>query len=54
MKLSVEELYEIADKMEELLGTKELLDSLLKQMNIDELKESLEYIDRMHDTNCFE
>ena len=54
MKLSVDELYEIAEKMEELLGTKELLDSLLKQMSVDELKDSLEYVDRMQDTNLFE
>ena len=54
MKLSVEKLYEIADEMEQSIGTEELLLALLKQMNIDELQGALEYIDRMYDTNLFE
>ena len=54
MNLNMNDLFEIAEKMEEMIGTEDLLLSLLKQMNIDELRESLEYIDRMHDTNLFD
>ena len=51
---NVSELFEIAEEMEQLIGTEELLLSLLKQMSIDELRGSLEYIDRMHETNLFD
>ena len=50
----INELFEIADEMEQIIGTEEMLFSLLKQMNIDDLRESLEFLDRMHDTNLFE
>ena len=49
----VNELFEIADEMEQLIGTEEMLLSLLKQMNVDALKEALEFLYRMHDTNLF-
>ena len=51
--LNVNELFELAEELEELLGTKELLLNLLKQMNATDLYEALEYIDRMNDTNLF-
>lgn len=54
MNLSINELFEIAEKMEQFIGTEELLLALLKQMNIDELQGALEYIDRMYDTNLFD
>ena len=50
----VNELFEIADEMEQLIGTEEMLISLLKQMNVDDLREALEFLDRMHDTNLFD
>ena len=50
----VNELFEIADEMEQLIGTEEMLLSLLKQMTEKELKEALEFLDRIHDTNLFE
>ena len=53
MNLSVNELFKVAEKMEEMLGTDELLLSLLKQMSSDDLQEALEYIDRMQETNLF-
>ena len=50
----VNELFEIADEMEQIIGTEEMLLSLLKQMTEKELKEALEFLDRTHDTNLFE
>lgn len=50
----MKELFEIVEQLENMIGTDELLLSLLKQMNIDELREALEFIDRTHDTNLFE
>ena len=50
----VNELFEIADEMKQLIGTDEMLLSLLKQMNSNELREALEFLDSMHDTNLFE
>ena len=50
----VNKLFEIADEMEQLIGTEEMLLSLLKQMTEKELKEALEFLDRTHDTNLFE
>ena len=47
------ELFEIADKMKQLIGTEDMILSLLKQMNIDDLRETLKFLDRMHDTNLF-
>ena len=46
-------LYEIVEKMTEQLGSQELLDSLVMAMSYDDLKENLEYIDRMHDLENF-
>ena len=48
------ELFEIADEMEQLIGTEEMLLSLLKQMTETELREALKFLDRIHDTNLFE
>ena len=47
MNLNMNELFEIAEEMEELMGTKEFLNELLIQMSKNELYEALEYIDRM-------
>ena len=49
----VNELFEIADEMEQIIGTEEMLLSLLKQMTEKELKEALEFLDRIHETNLF-
>ena len=46
-------LYEIVEKMTEQLGYQELLGSLVMAMSYDDLKENLEYIDRMHDLENF-
>ena len=50
----VNELFEIADEMVQRIGKDEMILSLLKQMNVDDLRETLEFLDRMHDTNLFE
>ena len=50
----INKLFEIAEELENIIGTDELLLSLLKQMDIDELRNTLEFIDRMYDTNLFE
>lgn len=47
------DLMEKADEIKEVLGADELLEALLKAMSSAELKDNLEYIDRMHDTNVF-
>ena len=49
----VNELFEIADEMEQLIGKDEMLLSLLKQMTVNDLREALEFLDRAHDTNLF-
>ena len=48
-----EKLYEIVEKMSEQLGADVLLENLVMAMNYDELKENLEFIDRMHDLENF-
>lgn len=47
------ELYEIAEQMEEMIGSKELLENLMMAMDSDELQKNLEFIDRMMDMNIF-
>ena len=47
------ELMEKADEIKDLLGADGLLEALLKAMDSDDLRENLEYIDRMNDTNVF-
>ena len=51
--MNKETLYEIADNMADQIGAQALLDELLLAMDYDELKDNLEYIDRMHDLNNF-
>ena len=46
-------LYEIVETMTEQLGADVLLENLAMAMNYDELKENLEFIDRMHDLDNF-
>ena len=47
------ELYEAVEKMTEQLGAYVLLENLVMAMSYDDLKENLEYIDRMHDLENF-
>ena len=47
------ELYEIVANMTEQLGADVLLENMAIAMNYDELKENLEFIDRMHDLENF-
>lgn len=47
------ELYEIVANMTEQLGTDVLLENLAMAMSYDDLKENLEYIDRMYDLENF-
>ena len=49
-----QELYEIVENMTEQLGSDVLLENLVMAMSYDDLKENLEYIDRMHDLENFE
>ena len=49
-----QELYEIVDNMTAQLGADVLLENMAMAMNYDELKENLEFIDRMHDLENFE
>ena len=51
--MTKDNLYEIAEKLEDLIGTRQFLDDLLMQMTANELFEALKYIDRMNDTNLF-
>ena len=48
-----QELYENVETMTEQLGADVLLENLVMAMSYDELKENLEYIDRMHDLENF-
>lgn len=43
------ELMEIADQMEQDLGTDNLLEDLIRAMSSDELQDNLAYISRMYD-----
>ena len=47
------ELYEIVETMTEQLGVDVLLENFVIAMNYDELKDILEFIDRMHDLENF-
>ena len=47
------ELYEIVETMTEQLGADVLLENLVMAMSYDELKENLEFIDRMYDLENF-
>ena len=48
-----DELYEILENMTAQIGADVLLENLVMAMNYDDLKENLEYIDRMHDLENF-
>ena len=48
-----DELYEILENMSAQLGADVLLENIAMAMNYDELKENLEFIDRMHDLDNF-
>ena len=48
-----QELYEIVDNMSAQLGADVLLENMAIAMNYDELKDILEFIDRMHDLENF-
>ena len=48
-----DKLYEIIDNMSAQLGADVLLENMAMAMNYDELKEILEFIDRMHDLENF-
>lgn len=48
-----EELFEKYEEMVELLGSDDLLLNLVTSLSNDELQSSLEFIDRVHDTNVF-
>lgn len=51
--MTKERLYDVADQMSEVLGVEIFLNEILQAMDYDELKDNLEYIDRMHDLNNF-
>ena len=51
--MTKERLYNVADQMSDVLGVETFLNDLLQAMDYDELKDNLEYIDRMHDLNNF-
>ena len=47
--LSKSELYEIADAMEDHIGTREFIDSIEKALTADVLRDTLHYIARQFD-----
>ena len=47
--LSKSELYEIADEMEDCIGTREFIDSIEKALTADVLRDTLHYIARQFD-----
>ena len=51
--MTKERLYNVADQMSDVLGVETFINDLLQAMDYDELKDNLEYIDRMHDLNNF-
>ena len=53
IKMDKQELYEIVDNMSAQLGADVLLENMAIAMNYDELKDILEFIDRMHDLENF-
>lgn len=42
------------DELKELMGADTLLEELARALSVDDLRDNLEYIDRMHDTNVFQ
>lgn len=54
MYVTSDTIWEIFEQMKETLGTETLLDNLAQAMGTDDLKENLEYIDRMFDTGLFD
>ena len=48
-----QELYEIVENMSAQIGADVLLENLAMAMSYDDLKENLQYIDRMHDLGNF-
>lgn len=54
MGLRKNQLYEIAEKIEEQIGSKTLLEDLLKAMSDSELQSNLEYVDRMYGLSIFD
>lgn len=48
-----EELYEKLEQMVEMLGETEVIEALAMAMDLKELQENLEYIDRMNDLDLF-
>jgi hypothetical protein len=53
MTLNKTELYDIADQIQDRIGIECFLDSILKAMSEKELRDMLEYIDRMEDLDIF-
>lgn len=53
MNLNKSELYDIADNIQDRIGIECFLDSILKAMSEKELRDMLEYIDRMEDLDIF-
>lgn len=53
MNLNKSELYDIADNIQDRIGIETFLDSILKAMSEKELRDMLEYIDRMEDLDIF-
>lgn len=47
------DLFTIANKMQETLGTEQFLNALFLSLDSDTLEDHLRYIDRMYETNCF-
>ena len=41
------------DELKELMGADTLLEELARALSVDDLRDNLEYIDRMHDMNVF-
>lgn len=47
-------LFDIADELKDRLGESALLDEIMKGMDVDQLYDSLEFIDSRHDYGVFE
>lgn len=52
--LDKNELFEIADEVEDMLGSDELLLAIMKAMSSKDLQETLEYINRCYDLDIKE
>jgi len=48
-----EELYCIFDEMNELMGSENLLDALIRAMSSDEFESHLRFLDRVYDLGLF-